>query len=326
MNKGIKMVSIAGYLPDNVVTNDDLSKIMETSDEWIQSHTGIKQRYYAFNENTSDLATEVGKKLLERANLKPEDIDLLIVSTISPDAITPSTAAIVEKKLNLKSAFAFDISAACAGFIYALSTAHKFLVSGLYRRAMVISAETNSKMMDFKDRTSAVFFGDGAAGMIVEATDDEKENIYLSEKLVTVGNEEVIHSGRIAPLEEISSDNYPSMDAFYQNGREVYNFVTTDIVKHIKEFLETNKVNSKDLSYVVTHQANLRLIEIISKEIEVPLNRVATDVKECGNTSSVGIPSALARKFEDENIIGKVLLTGFGAGLAYGSILLEFGE
>ena len=192
MNKGIKMVSIAGYLPDNVVTNDDLSKIMETSDEWIQSHTGIKQRYYAFNENTSDLATEVGKKLLERANLKPEDIDLLIVSTISPDAITPSTAAIVEKKLNLKSAFAFDISAACAGFIYALSTAHKFLVSGLYRRAMVISAETNSKMMDFKDRTSAVFFGDGAAGMIVEATDDEKENIYLSEKLVTVGNEEVI--------------------------------------------------------------------------------------------------------------------------------------
>ena len=147
MNKGIKMVSIAGYLPDNVVTNDDLSKIFETSDEWIQSHTGIKQRYYAFNENTSDLATEVGKKLLERANLKPEDIDLLIVSTISPDAITPSTAAIVEKKLNLKSAFAFDISAACAGFIYALSTAHKFLVSGLYRRAMVISAETNSKMM-----------------------------------------------------------------------------------------------------------------------------------------------------------------------------------
>ena len=314
MNKGIKMVSIAGYLPDNVVTNDDLSKIMETSDEWIQSHTGIKQRYYAFNENTSDLATEVGKKLLERANLKPEDIDLLIVSTISPDAITPSTAAIVEKKLNLKSAFAFDISAACAGFIYALSTAHKFLVSGLYRRAMVISAETNSKMMDFKDRTSAVFFGDGAAGMIVEATDDEKENIYLSEKLVTVGNEEVIHSGRIAPLKEISSDNYPSMDAFYQNGREVYNFVTTD------------KVNSKDLSYVVTHQANLRLIEIISKEIEVPLNRVATDVKECGNTSSVGIPLALARKFEDENITGKVLLTGFGAGLAYGSILLEFGE
>lgn len=326
MNKGIKMVSIAGYLPDNVVTNDDLSKIMKTSDEWIQSHTGIKQRYYAFNENTSDLATEVGKKLLERANLKPEDIDLLIVSTISPDAITPSTAAIVEKKLNLKSAFAFDISAACAGFIYALSTAHKFLVSGLYCRAMVISAETNSKMMDFKDRTSAVFFGDGAAGMIVEATDDEKENIYLSEKLVTVGNEEVIHSGRIAPLKEISSDNYPSMDAFYQNGREVYNFVTTDIVKHIKEFLETNKVNSKDLSYVVTHQANLRLIEIISKEIEVPLNRVATDVKECGNTSSVGIPLALARKFEDENITGKVLLTGFGAGLAYGSILLEFGE
>ena len=156
----VKITASAGYLPEKVVTNDELSQLMDTSDEWIVSHTGIKKRHYAIAENTSNLATKVAQKLLQQAKLDATQIDLIIVSTITPDA----TAAIVQKNIQASNAFAYDLSAACAGFIFALATAEKFIRSGMYQRAMVISAETNSKMLDFTDRTSAVFFGDGAAG------------------------------------------------------------------------------------------------------------------------------------------------------------------
>lgn len=324
MSKAIKILSVASYLPQTKVTNDDLSKIMDTSDEWIVSHTGIKNRYYAMNdENTSDLATFVGAKLLEKANLDASDIDLLIVSTISPDALTPSTAAIVEKKLGLTNAFAYDISAACAGFIYALSTAEKFVNSDQYQRAMVISAEVNSKMMDFKDRTSTVFFGDGAAGVIIEKSDDGKSQ-YLAEKLETNGNAEVIHSGRVAPIQAIEASNYPQMDAFFQQGRQVAEFVDTKVANHMKEFLAANNLTFDDIEYVIPHQANLRVIEKLAAKLGVPMDKVAQTVVDSGNISSVGIPLALNKRLEEGNLKGKVLLTGFGAGLAIGSILLEF--
>ena len=321
MAKNVKLLATAGYLPEKIITNDDLSQIMETSDEWITAHTGIKTRHYAFFENTSDLATKVGKQLLKTAKLAPSEIDLIIVATITPDALTPSTAAIVQANLQATKAFAYDLSAACAGFVFALSTATKFLQTGGYRRAMVIAAETNSKMMDFKDRTSAVFFGDGAGGVIIEASDSQQ--FYLAEKLMTEGNAEVIHSGRVAPLTKLSADNYPVTDAFYQDGRSVYKFVTTTVIEHLKGFLVENKVKSNDLAMVITHQANLRLIEKIAKALDLPLSKFATDVVEMGNTSSAGIPLSLARAVRERNIKGKVLLCGFGAGLAYGSVLLE---
>lgn len=324
MSKAIKILSVASYLPKTKVTNDDLSKIMDTSDEWIVSHTGIKNRYYAMNdENTSDLAAAVGVKLLQKANLDASDIDLLIVSTISPDALTPSTAAIVEKKLGLKNAFAYDLSAACAGFIYALSTAEKFVNSDQYQRAMVISAEVNSKMMDFTDRTSTVFFGDGAAGVIIEKSDDKKSQ-YLAEKLETSGDEEVIHSGRMAPIQAIEASNYPQMDAFFQQGRQVAEFVDTKVANHMKEFLAANNLTFDDIEYVIPHQANLRVIEKLAAKLGVPMDKVAQTVVDSGNISSVGIPLALNKRLEEGNLKGKVLLTGFGAGLAIGSILLEF--
>ena len=225
----VKITASAGYLPEKVVTNDELSQLMDTSDEWIVSHTGIKQRHYAIAENTSDLATKVAQKLLKQAKLDATAIDLIIVSTITPDALTPATAAIVQKNIQASNAFAYDLSAACAGFIFALATAEKFIYSGMYQRAMVISAETNSKMMDFTDRTSAVFFGDGAAGVILEKS--AGQTAYLAEKLATQGNTEVIHSGRVEPLQKVAADNYPQLDAFYQDGRAVYNFVTNDVTE-----------------------------------------------------------------------------------------------
>lgn len=320
----VKITASAGYLPEKVVTNDELSQLMDTSDEWIVSHTGIKKRHYAIAENTSDLATKVAQKLLQQAKLAATQIDLIIVSTITPDALTPATAAIVQKNIQASNAFAYDLSAACAGFIFALATAEKFIRSGMYQRAMVISAETNSKMLDFTDRTSAVFFGDGAAGVILEKS--AGNTAYLAEKIATQGNTEVIHSGRVAPLQKVAADNYPQLDAFYQDGRAVYNFVTNDVNAHIAEFLADNGVKPADLDLVITHQANLRLIENIAQHLALDLDKFAINVTEAGNTSSVGIPLALAQALEQGKRPKKVLLTGFGAGLAYGSILLDLSE
>lgn len=317
----VKISSSAGYLPERVVTNDELSQIMATSDEWIVAHTGIKERRYALGENTSDLATKVAQKLLKEAHLAPEELDLIIVSTITPDALTPSTAALVQRNIQAKNAFAYDLSAACAGFIFALSTGEKFIRSGAYQKVMVISAETNSKMMDFTDRTSAVFFGDGAAGVIIEASQAQDE--ILAEKLCTAGNSEVIHSGRVAPLTQVAASNYPQVDAFYQDGRSVFEFVTTTVLAHIDEFLQAQGLTPQDLDLVVTHQANLRLIEKIANHLELPLDRFAINVDQVGNTSSVGIPLALDQALKAGQRPKTVLLTGFGAGLAYGSLLLD---
>ena len=218
---GIKILSSAHYVPEDVVTNDDLAKIMDTSDAWIQAHTGIKTRHISLKgENTSDLATKAAQIALAKAQVKPEELDLIIVTTFTPDGLAPSTAALVQRNLSAKNAWAYDIMTACAGFIFGLSTADKFIRSGAYRKALVVAAEVNSKMMDFKDRTSTVFFGDGAGAVVLSA--DDQIDMVKGEQMCTIGNAEVVHSGRIAPLTTLSANNYPVTDAFTQIGRDVF--------------------------------------------------------------------------------------------------------
>lgn len=326
MVKAIKLTATAHYLPSRVVTNDELSQLMDTSDEWIQAHTGIRTRHFAIGEDTSDMALKVAQELLATAGLAPTQIDLIIVSTITPNALTPSTAAIVQGKLGATNAFAYDLSAACAGFIFASTTATKFLRTGGYRRAMVISAETNSKMLDFHDRTSAVFFGDGAAGAIYEASDDPADEMVGGELLETQGDEESIHSGRVAPLSAVKADNYPRTDAFYQDGHAVYEFVTQRIPEHIAAFLQQEHLTPADVDFVIPHQANLRLIEQLAERTGIPLAKFAQEVTTVGNLSSVGIPLALDRAVRAGKRPQHVLLTGFGAGLAYASMLLDLSK
>lgn len=322
MSVGVKLVASAGYLPERVVTNDELSKMMDTSDEWIQSHTGIKTRHYAIDEDSSDMGTKVAEKLLKQANVSPEEIDLIIVSTISPDALTPSTAALIQRNIGAKNAFAFDLSAACAGFVFAYSTADKFLHSPQYNKALVISVENNSKMLDFTDRTSAVFFGDGAAGVLVEKEEGASDSL-IAEKMLAEGNMEAVNSGRVQPLSTVQANNYPQMKAFYQDGPAVYRFVTTTVIDHIKKFLKENKVNPNELDLVIPHQANLRLLEKIAEGIGIPFSKVGVNVDYAGNTSSVGIPLCLSEHLAKGEHPRRVLLTGFGAGLVYGSLLLD---
>ncbi len=322
---GSKILASAHYVPNDIVTNDDLAQIIDTNDEWIQSHTGIKTRHISLQgENTSDLATQAAKLALAQAHMKPEDIDLIIVTTFTPDGLAPSTAALVQRNLAAKNAWAYDIVTACAGFVFGLSTADKFIRSGTYKNALVVAAEVNSKMMDFSDRTSTVFFGDGA-GAVVMTADAHGDGIVAGEEMHTIGNADVVHSGRIAPLTQLSPDNYPKIDAFSQIGRDVFNEVTELIPQHIYSFLENKSLKPSDVDYFIPHQANLRLIEYIANALNEPIDKFSTNIIRNGNTSSAGIAIGFDELRQSVNLKGKrVLLTGFGAGFTYGSILFEF--
>lgn len=326
MTVNVKISATGHYVPKRVVDNFELSKIMDTSDEWIQTHTGIQTRHYAMNdENTSDLCTQVAQQLLEKSGLQAADIDLILVSTITPDSLTPATACIVQDKIGAKNAFAMDISAACAGFVFGLSTAEKFLRTGRYHNAMVISGETNSKMMDFTDRTAAVFFGDGAGGALLEVTENSNEEFLIDEKLQSVGSEhQTIHSGRVQPIKEIAATNFPKMDAFFQDGRSVFTFATEKVPVQMQHILTKNHLDATTIDAVICHQANLRIIEKISQTLGIPMQKFPINVVQYGNTSSAGIPMALDQLKRDAQAPKKILLTGFGAGLDYASMLINF--
>ncbi|GAK31461.1 3-oxoacyl-[acyl-carrier-protein] synthase [Weissella oryzae SG25] len=323
MTQGSRILASAHYVPNNVIDNDELAQIMPTSDAWIQKHTGIKTRHISLEgENTSDLATKAAQKALIQAGLSANDIDLIIVATFTPDGLAPSTAALVQRNIGASKAFAYDISTACAGFIFALSTADKFLQTANYDRVLVIAAEVNSKMMDFTDRTSAVFFGDGAAAFVLGASED---GVLAAESLHTIGNDRVVQSGKIPPLKELKADNYPEITAFHQEGREVFSEVLRLIPTHIKTFLADNALVPADIDYFVLHQANLRIIEALADELGQPLEKFAQNVIKYGNTSAAGIAIGLDEYRTNNDLTGKrILLTGFGAGFTYGSILLTF--
>lgn len=323
MAQGVKIVASSHYVPEDIVTNDDLATIMDTNDEWIQTHTGIKTRHVSLQgENTSDLATKAAQQAFEQTLLTPDDIDLIIVTTFTPDGLAPSTAALVQRNLQAKKAWAYDISTACAGFVFGLSTADKFLKANAAKYALVISAEVNSKMMDFNDRTSAVFFGDGAAAFILEASSD---SLVVAEQMHTIGNSKVVHSGLIAPLNEISANNYPKTTAFHQEGRQVFSEVERLIPAHINDLLQQNNLMPDDIDYFIPHQANLRIIEMLAKKLNQPMSKFVTNVTKYGNTSSAGIAMALDELRHQVPLKDKkVLLTGFGAGFTYGSLLCQF--
>ncbi|USS91590.1 beta-ketoacyl-ACP synthase III [Fructobacillus americanaquae] len=319
---GSKIIASGHYVPKDVVTNDDLAKVIDTSDEWIVSHTGIQKRHVSLQgENTSDLATQAAQRALDEAGVSAEEVDFIIVTTFTPDGLAPSTAALVQRNLGAKKAFGFDLSTACAGFVFGLTTADNFMKAGQYRYGLVIAAEVNSKMMDFRDRTSTVFFGDGA-GAVLLAPSEQGE--VLATDLHTIGDADVVHSGRIEPLTSLSADNYPKIDAFFQEGRMVYQEVTTLIPNHIEKFLANQGLTIDDVDYVILHQANLRMIEKVAETLGQPMAKFITNVQQYGNSSSAGIAMAFDQLRESTDLEKKkVLLTGFGAGFTYGSLLYQ---
>lgn len=318
-----KIAAFAKYVPENVVTNDDLSKIVETSDEWIFSRTGIKERRISLSENTSVLCAKAAEKAILKAGLSPEDIELIIVATMSSDFATPSAACVVQKLIGAKNAFAFDVSAACSGFIFALSSADKFIKTGAHKNALVIGGETLSKTVDWSDRGTCVLFGDGAGACVI--TQGNGRGI-IAEDLHSDGEK----------YQSLTASYNPVCNAFCENsddglkwlkmdGREIFNFATRKVPENINNVLKKANLSLDDIKYIVPHQANSRIVEIIAKKLKLPMDRFFINMNKYGNTSAASIPIALSEMFEQGLLEEKdiIIITGFGGGLTWGSSIIE---
>lgn len=320
MDQYTKISCTARYVPSNVVINDQLSKIMDTSDEWIVSRTGIRSRHISIAENTSDLSTKVAGYLLEKSGKKANEIDFIIVATMTPDFGTPSVACQVQGRIGAHQAFAFDISAACSGFIYGLSVADKLIRTGK-KCGLVIGSETLSKVIDWQDRTTAVLFGDGAAGVLVEASPTQ---YFLNEKLCSDGTRnESLTSGYTENKNPYYKETEEVSKYLKMNGRQIYDFSLKDVTKNIKDILADEK---ETIDYFLLHQANKRIIEKISKKLAIPREKFLTNMESNGNTSAASIPLLLDESV-DKGVLKlgsnqKIVLTGYGGGLTWGSLLV----
>ena len=308
------LVSIAAYAPAKILTNLDLEKIVETSDEWITKRTGIKQRRIAQDEDTSDLGTKAAKLAIERTNLRAKDIDAVICATISPDHFCmPSTACKIAKNLGINSVMTFDISAACTGFIYLLELAKSLIESGSKKNVLIIGAEKLSKIVDWTDRTTCILFGDGAGAAVVSA--DSKNEIVdvhtaadgnYAELLITPGGEEKF---------------------IKMSGNEVFKVAVQTLTKDVVEILEKNKIPSDKIDLFIPHQANLRIIEAVKQRLNFSDEQCVITVGKYGNTSSASIPMAMNDAYEAGRLKNGdlILLDAFGGGFTWGSALLKFG-
>ena len=313
-----KIIATARYLPEKVVTNDDLAEWMDTSDEWIQSRTGIKQRHIAEVENTSDMCFQVAKKLVDKAAIDPMDLDFIIVATMSPDYTSPSVACQVQGQLGAKQAMAFDVTAACAGFVYALATAENFVRSGM-KRGIVIGGEKTSKLLDWQDRSSAVLFGDGAAGVLLEANEEPS---IMKQMLRADGERANALTSGYRKNSNIFHEEAETSTGLSMDGRGIWNFALNDVTKSLKEF-----IGDETVDYYLLHQANKRIIEKIARKMNEPIEKFPMNLMNYGNTSAASIPILLDELVE-ANILSlnsnqKVVLTGYGGGLAWGNLLIQ---
>lgn len=317
-----KIIGTGRYLPKQVVTNDDLAKIMDTSDEWIRSRTGIRERHLAKEETTAQMSYEAAKRALDASGLKAEDIDLIIVGTITGDYITPSTACEVQALLGADNAMAFDVNAACTGFMVAMNTAYAYMQSGVYKNAIVIGAETLSKIMDWNDRSTCVLFGDGAGAAVVTC---EEEGIYAFEQkadgskgMVLAGRDRLNNNPLVSNSKELA---YVSMD-----GQEVYKFAVSTVPKSIQSVLDKAGVDISEIKYFLLHQANIRIIESVAKRLKQDMDKFPISLDHCGNISAGSVPILLDEVNEKGMLKkgDKIVMAGFGAGLTYSACVIEW--
>ena len=325
-NTGIKILSVGSYVPEKVLTNFDLEKMVETSDEWISTRTGIKERRIADkNESTSDLAYKASLKAIENAKISVDDIDLIILATVSPDAPMPATACYLQKKLKAFNAVAFDISAACSGFIYGVSIAKAFISSGMYKRVLLVGVETLSRITDWTDRNTCVLFGDGAGAMIFEAS--QQENNVISTYLGTDGSHTDILNipagGSIMPTSVQTVEQ--RLNFVKMVGKEVFKVAVSKMALAVNKAQELAGLTDKDINLYIPHQANLRIIEAVAKKANVTKEKVYINVHKYGNMSAATTIVALDEAFREGKIKkgDLVELVAFGAGLTWGACILK---
>jgi len=321
--------SIGAYVPEKILTNEELSEMVDTSDEWITKRTGIKERHIADkSEFTSDLGVKAAQKALERSGIKLSDIDMVVCATISPDYFCmPSTATVIASKLGIKGATAFDIAAACTGFVYSLSIAKAFIESGMKKNVLIVGAEKLSAITDYSDRGTCILFGDGAGAAVISATEDKSEAIID------------VHTGADGEYADLlmtpnggSGSAHDALDkeaagCFMQmKGNETFKVAVRTLTSDVKEILETNNIKSEDITHFVPHQANYRIIKAVGDALKMKEEQVVLTVHKYGNTSGASIPMAINDLYESGELkAGELLLLdAFGGGLTWGSALVPF--
>jgi len=320
------VTGIVGWVPEDVLTNKDLEKMVDTTEEWIMTRTGIKERHILRGEGkgTSDMASEAVVRLLEKTNTKPEEVDLLICATVTPDMVHPATANIISDKVGIKNAFSFDMNAACSGFLFALVTASKYVESGGYKKVIVVGADKMTSITDYQDRTTCVLFGDAAGAVMLEPNlegfgildsatyTDGSGRIYLHQKA----------GGSVKPA------THETVDArehyIYQEGQAVFKFAVTRMADVAVEIMERNQLTADDIAFLVPHQANNRIIEATARRMGLAKDKVMINIERYGNTTNATIPMCI---YEWENQLKKgdnLILAAFGGGFTWGSIYLKW--
>jgi 3-oxoacyl-[acyl-carrier-protein] synthase III len=317
-----RITGTGSYLPERVVHNTDLEKVMDTTDEWIRDRTGIVQRHYAAEgETTVDMAEHAARRAIEAAGLLPTDIDLIVFGTATPDLVFPNAGVMLQRRLGCLGSPAFSVEAACSGFIYALSIAEKFVRAGEAKRALVVGSETLTRITDFKDRTTAVLFADGAGAVVLEAS--EQAGIISTHLHADGSYEDLLYcTGGVSKGYEQGTDNRAYIR---MAGREVFKIAVTMLGNSVDEVLAKNGLEKSAIDWLVPHQANIRIIQAVAKKLDMPIERVIVTVQDHGNTSAASVPLALDTAVRDGRIKkgDLVLLEAFGGGFTWGAALVR---
>ncbi len=314
MKKFARIIGTGSYLPPKIITNSELEKTLDTSDEWITGRTGIKERRVVDGESTCDLALEASKKALEMAEISASEIDLIILATTTPDKIFPATATVLQNRIGANCP-AFDLQAVCAGFIFALTTAQQYIENGVYKNVLVVGSETMSRIVDWSNRSTAVLFGDGAGAVVL--SQDNKPGIKFSK----------IHSdGSYLSALQVNNNYINETGYIEMTGNAVYKIAVNQLSNLADEIIKACNLSSDEISWMIPHQANIRIITAIAKRINLPMNKVVLTIETHGNTSSASIPLALDMAVRDGRIKkgDKLLLVGIGAGFSWGGILVVY--
>lgn len=317
-----RIAGIGAYVPETIVTNQDLEQIVETNDEWIYSRTGIRERRISTEEGTSRLAAEAARRALLAAGVKAEELDLIILGTSSPDCNYPSGACEVQAMLGAVNAVAFDISAACAGFIFAMNIVQGFFESGIYQTALIIGAETLSKVTDWSDRATCVLFGDGAGAAVLK-----RDSVGVMDMLMgSDGTKGDILKCKSRSLGNFLTGTCPELAFMTMDGQEVFKFAVRRVPESIETLLKRNQVGPSEIRYYVLHQANARMIEAVAKRLKEPIEKFPMTIEKYGNTSTASIPLLLDEMVKKKMLKDgdKIILSGFGAGMTWGAVLLEW--
>lgn len=320
------ITGVAGYVPEDILTNDDLAKMVDTSDEWITTRTGIKQRHILRTPGkaTSDMGYEIVTRLLEKTGTQPEEIELLICATVTGDMKFPDTANTILEKVGARNAFGFDINAACSGFLYALTTASKFIETGTYKKVIVVGVDMMSSIVDYTDRTTCVIFGDGGGGVLLEPNEEDLGVMDSILKADGAGRQ-YLHLKAGGSLMQTSEETVKQrLHYAYQDGKPVFKAAVTGMTSTIREVMDRNQLDNDKIDWLVPHQANMRIINSVSEMLDFPIEKVMINIQYYGNTTAGTLPLCLA-DYETKLKKGdNVILTAFGGGFTWGTVYLKW--